>query len=708
MSAGGLDLTEALRQLTGRDDAVLRDDQERAIRSLVEDRATLLLVQRTGFGKSAVYFLACRALRDAGAGPTLLVSPLLALMRDQLRAAEAGGLRAARLDSTNHDEWDDVLAALDRDELDLLAVGPERLAHPLFVDRVLDRHAGRLGLLVVDEAHAASAWGHDFRPDYRRIADVLELLGDDTPVLACTATATDRVVEDLADLLQLTPERVLRGPLERSSLRLRVVERDDTVSRVAWLTAWALAQHEAGRKTIVFCLTTGDAELLAEAFAAAGHPAAAAYHGRLGNEERIEREDALGEGRLTCLVATSALGMGYDLPDLGAVAHYGLPATLLDLYQAIGRAGRALDEAEVVEMPTPQQRAIWQWFDQVSLPSDDAIRGVVAALSPDEPTSVPRLEAHVPLARTRLDTLLKVLAVDGVVERVRGGYLATGEPWTPDPAQRAALQRARAAEHDEVEGWLASPACRTAGLLEALDDRHAPQRCGRCDRCGSDFDEPEVTDEVVRAVASTLADTPVELPTRKQWPSGLQGVAGDAARLPDGSVAKGRLGQLAVAGGRAVGREGDGIVDQLLEDARESLDAGGELPEDLTGRAVRVLARWDWGRRPSAVVAIADGTGHGRVATALATHLAEVGRLERLDDLVAADPLEVAEARGNSVQVAAALLKSFGDTPDAIDGRDLLLVLDHAGTGWAHTVATALLRAAGARSVHVLALAARG
>ena len=218
-----LDLTAALRELTGRPDAELRDDQRRAITALVEDRATVLLVQRTGFGKSAVYFLACRALRDAGAGPTLLVSPLLALMRDQLRAATAGGLRAARMDSTNVDDWDDILAALDNDELDLLAVGPERLAHPLFVERVLRPHAKKLGLVVVDEAHAASAWGHDFRPDYRRIAGLVDDLAPGTPVLACTATATDRVVEDLAALLDLTPDRVLRGPLERTSLRLRVV-----------------------------------------------------------------------------------------------------------------------------------------------------------------------------------------------------------------------------------------------------------------------------------------------------------------------------------------------------------------------------------------------------------------------------------------------------------------------------------------------------
>ncbi len=701
-----LDLTAALRELTGRPDAELRDDQRRAIEALVEDRATVLLVQRTGFGKSAVYFLACRALRDAGAGPTLLVSPLLALMRDQLRAASAGGLRAARMDSTNVDDWDDILDALDRDELDLLAVGPERLAHPLFIERVLKPHAKKLGLVVVDEAHAASAWGHDFRPDYRRIAGLVETLADGTPVLACTATATDRVVEDLAALLDLTPDRVLRGPLERTSLRLRVVEQPGTADRVAWLAAWAIANHERGVKTIVFCLTTADADLLASAFADAGHPAVAAYHGRLRNDAREGLEDDLGSGRLTCLVATSALGMGYDLPDLGAVAHYGLPATLLDLYQAIGRAGRALEEAEVVEVPTPQQGAIWSWFDQVSLPSDDAIAGVVASLDLEDPTSLPMLESRVPLARTRLETLLKVLAVDGVVDRVRGGYVATGQAWQPDPAQRQALQRARSDEHGAVVAWLEADGCRMARLLQALDDPQAPDRCGRCDGCDATFDEPVVTDELRSVVARRLADTPVLLPVRKQWPSRLAEVAGASATV-GGSVLKGRIGPLAMASGRALGREGDGVTDELLAAARTTLEAGEGIGTELEQQAVRVLARWDWDRRPSAVTAVLDGSGDGELAVALADRLSQVGKLDRIADVTTKDPLAVAESRGNSVQVAAGHLRAIVSTPE-IDGADVLVILPLAGTGWGPTVVAAHLRAAGARSVCVLTLSARG
>ncbi len=699
-------LTDALHRLTGRDDAVLRDDQVEAIRALVEDRDRVLVVQRTGWGKSAVYFLACRALRERGGGPTLLVSPLLALMRDQLRAAKKAGLRAERIDSTNVDDWDDIIQRLRAGEVDLLAVGPERLANPDFVKDVLDPLVGTLGLLVVDEAHAASAWGHDFRPDYRRIGDLLGRLAPGTPVLACTATATQRVVEDLAVLLDLRPDRVLRGALERTSLHVRVVEQPDTASRVAWLAAWALQQHDEGRKAIIFALTVGDAQMLADVFTEAGHPAARAYHGRLDADDRVELERALGTGEITCLAATSALGMGYDLPDLAAVAHYGLPGTLLDLYQAIGRAGRALDTAEVVEVPTPQQRDIWSYFDSVSLPSDEQIEQVLLALSEHEPMSVPRMEPLVPVSRTRLETLLKVLAVDGVVDRVKGGWIATGQRWEPDPQVRAGLQRARRAEHQQVEAWLVDPGCRMANLLGALDDIHAPERCGRCDHCGHDFPAVEVFDDVRDAVRKILVGAVVEVPVRKQWPTGLADLVEGEGLLPGGAVPKGRLADKAPAGIRALGRRGDGIIDPLLREARDAVTAGQALPQRLVDLAIGVLKDWPWEQRPTTALALRSDDEDGALASALADHLASIGRLERAPDQVMSTDLASIEAQGNSVHVGAMSLRTI-DVPAVQPGAPVLLVTGAAETAWPQTVAVAKLRAAGAGPVHVLATSAR-
>ena len=245
-----------------------------------------------------------------------------------------------------------------------------------------------------------------------------------------------------------------------------------------------------------------------------------------------------------------------------------------------------------------------------------------------------------------------------------------------------------------------------ASLLDALDDRHAPERCDRCDNCGAAFDDPDVTADVRDAVARRLADTPVDLPVRKQWPSRLEEVAGATAKIGD-DVARGRIGALTMASGRALGREGDGVVDQLLAAALETLDAGDGLDDEVAERAVRLLARWGWERRPTTVTAVVDGSGHGRLAGALADHLAEVGRLERAPDVTSDEPLAVAEERGNSVQVAAAHLQAIPDVP-ALQGNDVLVVLPLAGTGWAPTVVTARLRAAGARSVVALTLTARG
>jgi len=703
---GQFDRAAALHRLTGRPDAELRPDQAEAIDALVRDRARVLVVQRTGWGKSAVYFLACQELRAAGSGPTLLVSPLLALMRDQLRAAEDAGLVAARIDSTNVDDWDDILGQLDDGVLDLLAVGPERLANPDFVSRVLGPKAQRFGLLVVDEAHAASAWGHDFRPDYRRVAGLLGDLAPGTPVLACTATATERVVDDLATLLDMAPDRVIRGELDRRSLHLRVVDRRVTVDRLAWLAAWALDRHAEGTKTIIFVQTVADTDLVAGLLADAGHPAVAAYSGRQDPDERVRLEAGLRNGVMTCLVATSALGMGYDLPDLGAVAHLGLPGTLLDYYQAIGRAGRALERAEVVALPTPQQRRIWEHFDSVSLPSPEQITAVVDALSPDQPTSAMAMEAVAPVSRTRLETLLKVLAVDGVVERVRGGYLATGRPWEPDPAVRAALQRARRDEHDQVERWLAADGCRTDALLEALDDLGARGPCGRCDGCGSDFPAVEVTDEVRSAVKRRLVAAEVVMAPRRQWPASLAEVAGPAG-IVDGKPLKGRLGPAAPSDLRALGREGDGVVDDLVQAAMDALAAGATPAAALVEHAVGVLRDWKWAARPVAVTALVSADGDGELATWLADQIATLGRMDRMADVGCAASLSDLDARGNGVQIASAALQAIPAAPTPPVKGPVLLVTGAAGTTWAVTVAAARLHHAGAGPVLCLATTTR-
>src|SRR6478752_5511998 len=427
--------TEALHRLVGRE-ADFRPGQLEAIEALVAERRRVLVVQRTGWGKSAVYIVATALLRAAGAGPTVIVSPLLALMRDQVAAAERAGIRAVTMNSANAEDWADVARALAADEVDLLLVSPERLNNPRFREEQLPGLARRCGLLVVDEAHCVSDWGHDFRPDYRRIRDLLTTLPPDTPVLATTATANARVVTDVGEQLGAGGHQVLtlRGGLARDSLRLGVMRLASPEQRLGWLLSHLGSLPGSG---IIYTLTVSAAEDVAVALREAGH-AVRAYTGRTDPADRERLEAMLRDNEVKALVATSALGMGFDKPDLGFVLHLGAPSSPVAYYQQVGRAGRASESADVLLLPGPEDKDIWRYFATASMPNQDRAERVIAELS-DRPLSTPALEARVDVRRTPLELLLKVLDVDGAVRRVQGGWVATGQPWTYDAERYARI-----------------------------------------------------------------------------------------------------------------------------------------------------------------------------------------------------------------------------------------------------------------------------
>ena len=370
--------TEALHRLVGRE-ADFRPGQLEAIEALVAERRRVLVVQRTGWGKSAVYIVATALLRAAGAGPTVIVSPLLALMRDQVAAAERAGIRAVTMNSANAEDWADVARALAADEVDLLLVSPERLNNPRFREEQLPGLARRCGLLVVDEAHCVSDWGHDFRPDYRRIRDLLTTLPADTPVLATTATANARVVTDVAEQLGAGGHDVLtlRGGLARDSLRLGVLPLGAPEQRLAWLVAHLGDLPGSG---IVYTLTVAGADDVASALRRAGHDVAS-YTGRTDPADRLRLEEALRDNGIKALVATSALGMGFDKPDLGFVIHLGAPSSPVAYYQQVGRAGRATERADVLLLPGPEDRDIWRYFASASMPRQEQADAVLTALA---------------------------------------------------------------------------------------------------------------------------------------------------------------------------------------------------------------------------------------------------------------------------------------------------------------------------------------
>lgn len=730
-----------LQGLVGRPDAVLREDQWVAIEALVADRRRALVVQRTGWGKSAVYFVATALLRELGAGPTVIVSPLLALMRNQVEAARRAGIAAETIHSANTDEWESVHQRVAAGETDVLLVSPERLNNPAFRDEVLPRLAHDAGLLVVDEAHCISDWGHDFRPDYRRIRTLLEELPAGTPVLATTATANARVTADVAEQLAVGPGRagvggagmlgragvgedegrgdggpadpaeggddavlVLRGSLDRSSLRMRVRELPDQAAQLGWLGANLPAMAGSG---IVYCLTVAAAEQVAAHLRTTGL-AVRSYTGQTEPAERLESEQDLLANRVKALVATSALGMGFDKPDLGFVVHLGAPSSPIAYYQQVGRAGRATDHAEVVLLPGRDDRAIWDWFASMAFPPERDVREALGALAEAGGTlSTAALEPRVSLRRNRLELMLKVLDVDGAVQRVTGGWRSTGMPWVYDAERYERVAATRRAEEQAMLAYVATPGCRMAFLRAALDDPALPEgwRCGRCDRCTGEVADDVPASADVDAARTALAVPGVELPPRRQWPSGMAAVGVDVS---------GRIGAADGAEtGRAVARlDGlgwGGLLRQLFAVGQDG-PSDGPLPVALRAPVTEVLDAWRSGLAEpfDAVVAIGSAgrpvlTEH--LATGVARHLGVP-----LLGVLAPDTARASRHDVNSAQRLADVVRRLGSsvTPElaaAVAGRSVLLVDDRYDTGWTMTVAARLLRRAGARAVHPMTLA---
>lgn len=673
--------TEALaclRRLTANRSSDFRPDQLEAIQELVEARNRVLLVQRTGWGKSAVYFIATRLLRDRGAGPTLLISPLLALMRNQIEAAQRMGVRATSINSSNQEEWEAVYADITADQIDVLLISPERLANRDFRTEHLPRLARRGGLLVVDEVHCISDWGHDFRPDYRRIKGVLDLLPSGIPVLGCTATANNRVVDDVAE--QLGAELVrIRGPLGREGLRLSVYPPASQQKRLAWLAETIPLLPGTG---IVYCLTIRDAERVADWLNSQGLNAVA-YSGSSANDHRLEVERQLLSNQLKVVSATFALGMGFDKPDLSFVIHYQAPGSPIAYYQQVGRAGRSLDESWGILLQGYEDADIQNFFIDSAFPAVDQALEIVGLLEQTAaPMKLTEIEWVVNIRRSRLEQILKILEVDGAVERVAAGWQRTLQPWSYGRDRIEAVTALRWEEQSQMADYASTDQCRMKLLRSLLDDSQT-QPCGICDNCLSDQREFEASTHAAQSAVNFLRGTELTIEPRKQIPG--QG------RIPL---------EQGCEPGRVLALWGDSGWATLVQKGKGE----GHFEDELVEASVDLIReRWRPDPAPTWVTYV-PSLKHPALVRDFAQRIARELALPCHDAVIKVHDTQPQKFMQNSANQYANIKDAFQAIPEIPSGP-ALLVDDIVDSRWTFTVTGSLLRSAGAESVYPFALA---
>lgn len=688
---------ELLRVAIDDAEAQFRDGQWEAIDAIVNHRQKLFVVQRTGWGKSSVYFIATRILRDRGAGLTVIISPLLALMRNQITAAERLGIRATTINSTNPGEWEAITEQLLNDQFDAVLISPERLSNEGFVDTVLLPLANRIGLLVVDEAHCISDWGHDFRPDYRRLVNVLRQLPPNMPVLGTTATANNRVLADVQ--VQLGDIEIQRGTLARESLALQTITLNDQAARLAWL-----AQHVPNLEGtgIVYVLTKRDADQVARWLCQQGIDARAYYSGITdgefddANAYRIHLEDLLLNNEIKVLVATVALGMGYDKPDLAFVIHFQAPGSVVAYYQQVGRAGRGIDRAVAVLLSGQEDVRIHEYFRRTAFPDERHVQQILAVLEDSDGLSIRALEQRANLSYGQLDKALKYLSVENPAPLIKQGRLWQRTPveYELDREKIARLTAQREVEWNQVQAFIASDDCLMAFLRDALDDPEI-EPCGRCANCLEGDVVPRDFDHALGIEATTfLRHAEMPLITNIQV-------------APDGFADYGFRGnlrsELRPLEGRILSRWGDAGWGHIVADGKHN----NHFPDELVDATVEMIReRWVPDPAPEWVTCV-PSRNHPALVPEFAARLANALGLPFLPVVDKVRNNEPQKRQQNRFHRCRNLDGAFAVSDDVLDSP-VLLVDDVYDSGWTMTVIAALLRQAGSGEVLPIALAGSG
>ena len=682
---------ELLRDGTRIPDATFRRGQEEAVRHVVEGRGRLLVVERTGWGKSFVYFIATRLLREAGRGPALLVSPLLSLMRNQIEAARRMGVRAEMITSANSDDWPRVEAALDLDEVDILLIAPERFANEHFRDQVLAGIADRISLLVIDECHCISDWGHDFRPDYQLIERWARRLPRNARLLATTATANDRVMDDLREVLG--PHlKVQRGPLARPSLTLQTIRLPRQSQRLGWLAEQLPRIRGHG---IIYTLTVRDAELVADWLRSRGIDVEA-YTGQMEAEERERLEQKLLGNRVKALVATVALGMGFDKPDLGFVVHYQTPGSVVAYYQQVGRAGRALEKAYGVLLSGEEETDITGHFINTAFPTPEEVERVITALEragDGEGLSHYKIQRQVNLTGGRISRTTKLLSLESPPPIVKDGakWRLTAANLKDSFWERVdRLTGLRMEEQRQMQEYVRLERGHMEFLIRALDGETGGIWSPRLPPLPT-----EVTPQAERGALAFLRRLDLPFEPRLKWSAGGLSHADAESWIPREHRAE---------TGRALCLWGDGGWGEMVKRGKQK---DGRFADDLVAACASLVRRWSpkplpqWVtcipslRNPSLVPDFAE-----RLARALGLPFHSV--LVKTEDRLPQKEME------NSVQQARNVDGSLAVSAPHVPPTPVLLVDDIVGSRWTFTVAAWLLRKHGIATVWPLALSSLG
>lgn len=696
---------QLLQTALGNPTAEFRDGQWEAIDALVNHRQKLLVVQRTGWGKSSVYFISTKIFRDRGKGPTIIISPLLALMRNQVESAQRLGINAVTLNSTNRDEWQRITDSILADEIDCLLISPERLANDEFTETVLRPIADKIGLMVVDEAHCISDWGHDFRPDYRRIVRILKLLPANTPVLGTTATANDRVVNDVHE--QLGNIEVQRGSLIRESLALQNIMLPDQPSRLAWLAQTIPTLDKTG---IVYVLTKRDAELVSDWLNIRGISARPYYSGVV-HEDFVDArgkkdtnlyrqylEEMLLRNDIKVLVATTALGMGYDKPDLGFVIHYQAPGSLVAFYQQVGRAGRAIDSAVGVLLSGDEDKRIHAFFRKTAFPTENDVNNILRALEESDGLTVERLEKEANLRQGRIEHALKFLAAEQQPPVVSSGKTYRRVPihYQMDMNKIQEITNVRESEWEQIESYLNTKECLMNSVRNALDDT-GNEPCGKCRNClDQEIVASLIDSSLGREASEYLKRTEAVIEPRKQIAQSND----EAARTFVEYDFPRKLGELAAEDGRVLSRWRDAGWGVMVADGKDN----GHFDDELVD-AMAEMIQQRWPRpEPLAWVCSIPSLRTTTLVPDFARRLANKLGLPFVDAIQKAKHNEEQKKQQNRYFQCRNLDGAFSITTPVPEGA-VLLVDDMVDSRWTFTVAAALLKQAGSGNVYPIALA---